>query len=325
MDFSNKFDHRQADYHIDQDIISDVLHSFGIKEAMQIFLLSGGFSNVNLKVTDSADVSYVLRISDKSQQQFYAECSILKKLNGVVPVPRLFACQSNHPLLHRHVMLLEYVEGQRLDSVEDGLDNSDIAYIGKQIGSILAAIHSVKFRSSGFLGKNFDVSEPFTSFYDSYHEFMMNALAHDNVSKHLSLAEVTLIKRIVREYKPKIDALDDHVLVHSDFNQKNILVAQEAGRWIVTAILDWEFAFSSVSLIDFGNFFRFEDELQGAYKEHIIEGYKSAGGILDDNWRCVAQVLDLLSMIDFLTRVGDHPKTFATARHVIRSTLNALD
>ncbi|MFC6101525.1 phosphotransferase family protein [Olivibacter domesticus] len=88
-------------------------------------------------------------------------------------------------------------------------------------------------------------------------------------------------------------------LVHSDVNQKNILVHKYGWKWQVSGILDWEYAFSGSPLVDFGNFFRFEDEMP-AYQKHLVAAYLEQGGVLESNWQYKARVLYLLSMTEFL-------------------------
>ena len=60
------------------------------------------------------------------------------------------------------------------------------------------------------------------------------------------------------------DVLDEGeqrtVLVHSDFNPKNILVDLSIGARSVAGVVDWEFAHAGSVYADIGNFSRFERE-----------------------------------------------------------------
>lgn len=85
--------------------------------------------------------------------------------------------------------------------------------------------------------------------------------------------------------------------------------------------MDWEFAYSGCPLGDFGNFFRYENEMSPCYKESFVESYKKNGGEIVKNWQEQARFLDLLPMFQFLTRPGDYPKTFRTAISVIQNTI----
>jgi hypothetical protein len=68
--------------------------------------------------------------------------------------------------------------------------------------------------------------------------------------------------------------------------------------------------------MDFGNFFRFDDELPRGYDALPIS-YREAGGALPAEWRDRARRLDLLALLSFLDREEELPKTFATVRSVL--------
>jgi len=51
---------------------------------------------------------------------------------------------------------------------------------------------------------------------------------------------------------------DQAVLVHADYNGKNLLMQSTHEGWQVAAVLDWEFAFAGSPLFDTGNFLRHE-------------------------------------------------------------------
>ena len=108
--------------------------------------------------------------------------------------------------------------------------------------------------------------------------------------------------------------------MHSDFNPKNLLTANHHGTWTITAVLDWEFAFSSSPLFDIGNMLRFHDELPPEFADGFVAGYDEAGGSLPGNWRELSQALDLFALADFLTRPPEH-LFFGKAVNLIRKRL----
>jgi Ser/Thr protein kinase RdoA (MazF antagonist) len=110
-------------------------------------------------------------------------------------------------------------------------------------------------------------------------------------------------------------------LVHSDFNPKNLLASRRDGAWVITAVLDWEFALSSTPLIDIGNMLRFQHELPPSFSAGFTAGFADAGGDLPDNWIQVSQTLDLFALADFLTRPPDNP-FFGKAVDLIRQQLH---
>ncbi|WP_161952716.1 phosphotransferase family protein [Actinoplanes sp. TFC3] len=93
-------------------------------------------------------------------------------------------------------------------------------------------------------------------------------------------------------------------LVHADFNPKNLLVRHDDGRWVVAAVLDWEFAFSSAPLFDVGNMLG--DPRPAAFTDGFLTGFRDAGGALPTNWHQLSRALDLYSLADLPTRPVDH-------------------
>lgn len=325
MDFSRKYDVRSANEPpSDNDIIS-VLRDFSLTDVEAITPLPGGYANINLKITVAEKSPVVLRISRNPRDRFEAEIALLAQLADTLPVPSVHQQRMDHPLLNRHVALLAYVPGTPLHLVEDNLSFGDIQTIGAQLGSTLARIHAITFDRSGFLGKDVRVTVPFPSFHDGFERYFRDNLVDAKVRTRLPDADLLGLTDLLARSRDRLRGLSQTTsLVHSDFNQKNILVDRRATGWVLTGILDWEFAFAGSPLIDFGNFFRFEPDLPPGYKTSFVDAYRSSGGHLDADWQDTAQILDLLSIVEFLTRDGEYPKTFATARAVIAATLDRL-
>jgi aminoglycoside phosphotransferase (APT) family kinase protein len=89
---------------------------------------------------------------------------------------------------------------------------------------------------------------------------------------------------VAEQAAPELAVLrGSHQLVHADFNPKNLLAARRGGRWQVTAVLDWEFAFSSSPLFDIGNMLR--DRRPAGFVEAFVDGFRDGGGTLPEDWR----------------------------------------
>jgi aminoglycoside phosphotransferase (APT) family kinase protein len=96
-------------------------------------------------------------------------------------------------------------------------------------------------------------------------------------------------------------------LVHADYNPKNLVAVGQDGRWSVTAVLDWEFAFSGSPLTDIGNMLRPRPGIPPGYAAGFMAGYRESGGELPAGWREISEALDLYALADFLTRPPEHP------------------
>jgi len=72
---------------------------------------------------------------------------------------------------------------------------------------------------------------------------------------------------------------------HADFGGSNILVRIDDPSARIAAVIDWEFAFSGSPMMDLGNVLRPPlGELPG-FEDSVASGYRSAGGVLPDDWR----------------------------------------
>ena len=318
MNFDGKFDKRNLKTEFSEEALHEIIESSGLSPRVtKVLPLLGGFSHINYRL-ETEDGDFVLRLPQRSDHNFDTEITILKALQKDFPVPEVVWTQKN-------VAILRYIEGRLLCHVEDDLDDEQISFIGTQLGELLAQIHSMSFHKSGFLGEGFKVTEPFTNFYDGYFGHMLFCLNSKQTRKRLDKQTLSRLKKYVNSNSATIKNLTHtNNLTHSDFNQKNILIDCIKGQWKVTAILDWEFAYSGAPLGDLGNFFRYP-EVNPNYKNSFANSYETNGGVLSKNWEREARFLDLLPMLQFLSCKDNLPNTFATARSVINNTLTLDD
>jgi Ser/Thr protein kinase RdoA (MazF antagonist) len=129
---------------------------------------------------------------------------------------------------------MEFVEGDLLDDLEfTSADQS--RSVGLALGSCLAAIHSVTFTQVGFLGPGLAVEPLPVGGRGVLGLFEM--LLNDDVVRGRLADLLSQFGRVIAEGTPALEALDlPAVLVHSDFNAKNILM--RAGEPGVAAVLD---------------------------------------------------------------------------------------
>ena len=89
-------------------------------------------------------------------------------------------------------------------------------------------------------------------------------------------------------------------LTHADFDPSNMLVKKISNRYEVSAILDWEFAFSGTYLFDVGLFIRYSHRLPEDYERKFIEGVIGENKPLAANWKKSSKLLDILSLLSIL-------------------------
>jgi aminoglycoside phosphotransferase (APT) family kinase protein len=261
--------------------------------------LTGGYVNENLLVTAGGH-RYVLRryLRGDGARTRGIEAAIARLVHGRVPVARVVAtgAPAGEPLL-----LSEFVPGELVSTALDG--GVDPGGLGAAVGAALAAIGTIEFPAAGFFGGP-DLVPVAGSLSGRLVDFVEGCLTESALPeplRHRLLAHA-------RAVQPVLDALPDlRRLVHSDFNPKNLLAEHQADGWVVTAVLDWEFAFSGHPLVDVGNLLRFQADHPPAFAGGFLAGYRAAGGELPDGWRVAAEALDLFALADLLTRGPDSP------------------
>jgi fructokinase len=283
--------------------------------------LSGGYSNANILLVTGTGDRYILR-RYLHGNTCAVEVALAGLLVGIVPVPDVLAADPDGSATGRPVMVSRFMPGHLVSEILPGLAPRDAEALGRSAGAALAAIGTVTFPRPGFFkmpGLIPDGIEPTSGLPD----FIDRCLCTGNAHHALTPVEQQALRRHAAEVAPALGAVrGSRQLVHSDFNPKNLLAAVRNGSWTVTAVLDWEFAFSSTPLFDVGNMLRFRGELHPAFADGFIAEY-DAVGTLPENWREISHGLDLFALTDLLTRPPDHA-FFGKAADRIRARLVLL-
>ncbi len=285
--------------------------------------LAGGFSNDNILIRTGAGRRLVLRRYVRSNA-CAVEAALADRVRGVVPVPEVVAADPDGTGAGEPVLLSEFVHGLPVSQALAAGTRQDAAALGRAVGAALAAIGTVRFASGGFFSGADLVPAADAAWPGGLPDFVDRCLAGGGASQALSAAEQDGLRELALRSAPLLaEVAGAAQLVHSDYNPKNLLAAPGvAGGWSVTAVLDWEFAFSGSPLTDIGNMLRFGDQIPEPFGPEFIAGYQAAGGELPARWRQISQALDLYALADFLTRPPDH-EFVGQAAAVIRDRLQA--
>lgn len=287
--------------------------------------LGGGYSNENILVT-TARGRYVLRRYRRSRGPGAArtcavEAALAERLTArAVPVAEVIAADpgaaAGEPLL-----LARYVPGVLVSqALADG--RGPARELGRAAGSALAALGALTFERGGvFTGP--DLVPSAAGLPPALPEFVENCLRARHAAAAFSPAELGQLRALAAAAAPlAAAAAPARQLVHSDYNGKNLLAMASRGGWSVSAVLDWEFAFSGSPLTDIGNMLRFRDEQPPGFGDGFIGGYQDAGVPLPPDWREVSEALDLYALADLLTRPPGH-RYFGRAVSALRKRLAA--
>jgi aminoglycoside phosphotransferase (APT) family kinase protein len=297
--------------------------------------LAGGYRNDNLLlVTDTAG-KYVLRRyrgTDlrSARRTCGIEVALAARLRGVVPVAEVIGADPAGSAAGQPLLLSRYVPGVMISAALARQGGTAAGDLGRAAGMALAAVGSVSFAGDGlFAGP--DLIPSAAGSPAGLPEFVENCLrtapardAHGGgaaAGGGLSRAEQDGLRELAALAGPlAARAVPGRRLVHADYNPKNLLAVRQDGRWSITAVLDWEFAFSGSPLTDIGNMLRPRPGIPSGYAAGFMAGYRESGGELPAGWREISEALDLYALADFLTRPPEHPY-FRQAVALIRARL----
>ena len=286
--------------------------------------LGGGYSNTNVLIVTEIG-RYVLRryrrgTPEAARRTCAVEAALAARLAGTaVPVPEVIAADPEGTAAGEPLLLARHVPGVLVsDAVQS--DRSAAPDIAAAAGRALAAVGSVTFERAGFF-TGADLAPSTEGQPESLPEFVEACLRAGRAASAFSPAELDQLRGLAAAAGPLAAAAGSaRQLVHSDYNGKNLLAVQRDGLWSISAVLDWEFAFSGSPLADVGNMLRFRAQHPPGFEDGVIAGYQAAGGRLPAGWREISETLDLYALAGFLTRPPGH-RYFGKAVAVLRERL----
>ena len=269
--------------------------------------LSGGRINTNLKVAFSnGEPPVVLRLHKKGATACLKETQVIELIKSTVPVPEILHVDAEGIDGSGPFSIIEFVEGMTFQQLKQTGDLPAIHQAASSVGATLAAIGRYSFSKPGSLvvtnKSELEVGVPFTRTTDPIPEILDIFLESDLVQSRLGTARNQLVHEFISVWSPRLpDLTQTAQLVHSDFGNRNILVKQVNGKWQVAAVLDWEFAFSGSSLLDVGNFLRYDSISEPLREPYFSRSFIEHGGELPDNWRQAVRVIDLTALVECLS------------------------
>ena len=220
-----------------------------------------------------------------------------------VPVPEiLYADFTGDAAIGPHVVM-SWIEGLTFREIKRRRDPDAVAACASAIGAVLARIGEFTFERPGIIGPALAIGAPLLDGEHPIPAFVEKCLTSPEFGRRMELQDRACLREFIWRCAPELAALHgESALVHSDFGSPNLLVRPIGGRWTVTGVLDWEFAFSGPSLCDVGHMMRYERRATPKIEPHFSNSFREHGGALPVNWRKLSRVLDLTALCEFLTR-----------------------
>ena len=324
MTFKSDWEKTDQHFQISEQTIQAMMEqAFPEKKLVFHEVISGGCANLNVKVNLSYEQNpFILRIYRRDKSAAYREQKLAVLIKESIPIPEIYfigECEE-----HRFA-ITEYMLGLSLRDLLLNHPNDHIESIMVQAGQILASLQRYQFPTSGFFDDDLKVSEPLSK--QSYITYARECLAHPMVGEVIGQHSIRKINEILEKYGSFFPDETQIHLVHGDYGPENILVDKVEGQWKITAILDWEFAYSGSTLCDVSNMLRYAHHMPPLFEDAFLEGVAQGGIILPTHWRISVYLFNLISLLGCLIRSSpkEGPNQCADIRELIGFYLAQLD
>lgn len=277
--------------------------------------LNGGAVNLSYLLRfDETEAPVVLRIFVRDPSVCQKEVDLLRSVSNLLPVPEVIYADTKGEDDVGPYVLYRHAEGITFQELKSQGDLQDMAEAAYAIGAALALL------------QRFSLAEPVSAGPASCQEITGKCLHSPFLEQRLGGAERDRLVDFVSGWLPRIRHLyQDRALVHGDFNNRNTIVKREGRGWVVTGILDWEFAFSGSPLWDAARFICFERWARPCREPHFSRGFCDNGGSLPKDWNVFSRALNAFTATESLSR-PDLPERFIPElRELIVATLDGRD
>ena len=297
---------------ISVDRITPIVERALPKSALRsLELLSGSISNLSyLLHVSETEPPVVLRIYVRDPSACQREVDILRSASRQLPVPELIYADSKGEDDVGPYVLYRYAEGVTFQELKSRGNLQDMADAAYAIGAALARLQAVS------------ISGPVSA----RREITGECLNSPVLEQRLGGQNRDRLGIFFAEWLPRIRHLyQARALVHGDFNNRNTIVKREGNRWVVKAILDWEYAFLGSSLWDASRFICFERQGRPCREPHFSRGFCDGGGSLPKDWSVFSRALNALTAAESLSRPDLHKQYIPELHDLVVAALDGRD
>ncbi len=324
MTFKNNWEKADQFFQLEKPIIENMLrHAFPNQKLSSYEIISGGCANLNFKLSCvNNPAPLILRIYMRDKDAAYREQKLSALLKNCIPVPEIYFVGDVDDY---RFAVVEYKHGTPLRELLLSGKIENIQDTMMDVGSALAKIQSHRFPQSGFFDKALFIRDSITQEFCL--TYTKKCLEHPTTIKKISQENISKIHQHLEKFQFLFPDHTQHNLVHADFDPANILVQHIQGKWKISAILDWEFAFSGSTLCDVANMLRYAHQMPSEYEKAFLHGLQREGVELPENWRISIFLLNLLSLLDCLTMCppNQRPNQCADICELISYIIHRLD
>ena len=242
--FKSSWEKTSVTYQLPEGMVEKMVHLAYPNQKLTSFeLIAGGCANLNYKIQlEDETQPLILRIYVRDKTAAYREQKLAELLKQTVPVPRIYYIGE---LEGHQFAMTEFMSGISLRDLFLGCVPHDLSTIMHEVGITLSNISAHTFSKAGFLDKDLNII-PYE--FSDVIKFAQDCLTHSTVLSVLDSSIISDIQKTIEQCTHLCQTDDEKHLVHGDFDPANILVDKINDSWVVTGILDWEFAFSGSCL-----------------------------------------------------------------------------
>jgi len=284
--------------------------------------LEGGLVNTIYRITPAdGGPALCLRVFAAGEFAWETERKMLARVSAKLPVPDVLLAGCGGSDFSHPYLVYRWIEGIMLNECRRRTAPAAFLSLAEPLGRLLAGVAS--FSCADDLNDEPNVvhalSSPMESLLSVQEEMLLRGLARKRLGDELADA----LWRRLEENAVRLCALDDTArLVHGDFGGRNILVApDEGGCWRVSALIDWEAAFSGSALWDVGSLFRYHRRYSEIFRQLFEQGYRDAGGTLPEDWFRIARLIDSTRLVETFNEERELPIVFSECRELIDSVV----
>ena len=202
------------------------------KEGITCSRVEGGHPGTNaVWVVDSR---YVVKIYNPVYEESGVERELLIELGqgGEVPVPAVVSSGRFEDRVEWDYLITEFIQGEPIRDLRNAIPPEHLIQVASRLGKIVRALH--------------DTDVTALECVRTHHETGLE-LAHRRKGEIVrNIREKGLLPdRVIGELAAFLDASSpkrggaEDVLVHGDLTEDHLYLKEEAGRWVITGLLDF--------------------------------------------------------------------------------------
>ena len=230
-------------------------------KTLEITRINEGYSHFMYVVRiNTSPFNLIIRFTNNNREEnsLSKEEFVIRTLrNNKIPAPKIYKITEDY-------MILEKIEGERLDKLWDKLTLEERYSITKKIGRMLKDIHGIKFENFGKI-KSKGIIEGDNSFKfkqsgkEVPHNKWLRIVLKDSLKDYARLisfdtVDNSLMMKLNNYILNNLKTIrypGSPSLIHGDFQKGHIFIKKIEGEYKIVGIIDFEFADSYAPEYDF--------------------------------------------------------------------------